>query len=103
MKQALTNATVYTGKQTLTGVAVLTSDGKIDGFAYDNDIPSGYDVRDVKGNMLAAAFIDLQIYGGNGFLFSANPSFEAIEATKNYCLQGGATKFLLTVATNSNE
>jgi N-acetylglucosamine-6-phosphate deacetylase len=103
MRQALTNATVYTGKQTLTGVAVLTSKGKIDGFAYDNDIPSGYDVRDLKGNTITAAFIDLQIYGGNGFLFSADPSFEAIEATKNYCIQGGATKFLLTVATNSNE
>ncbi|HZI54208.1 MAG TPA: N-acetylglucosamine-6-phosphate deacetylase [Chitinophagaceae bacterium] len=103
MRQALTNTTVFTGKQTLTGVAVLTSDGKIDGFAYDSDIPSGYEVRDLNSNMIAAAFIDLQIYGGNEFLFSSKPSFEAIEATKSYCLQGGASKFLLTVATNSNE
>jgi N-acetylglucosamine-6-phosphate deacetylase len=36
-------------------------------------------------------------------LFSANPGIEAIEATYKYCLQGGASKFLLTAATNSKE
>ena len=75
MRQALTNTTVFTGKQTLTGVAVLTSDRKIDGFAYDSDIPSGYDVRDLNGNTIAPAFIDLQIYGGNGFLFFCQSFF----------------------------
>jgi N-acetylglucosamine-6-phosphate deacetylase len=60
-------------------------------------------VHDLKGSNIAPAFIDLQIYGGNGQLFSANPSTEAISATHNYCLQGGASKFLLTIATNSDE
>jgi N-acetylglucosamine-6-phosphate deacetylase len=63
---------------------------------YDTDIPDDYEVRDLGGNNIAPALIDLQIYGGNGFLFSANPSIEAIEATYKYCLQGGASKFLLT-------
>src|SRR4030095_5643008 len=49
------------------------------------------------------ALSDLPIYGGNAFLFSANPSIEAIEATYKYCLQGGASKFLLTAATNSSK
>ena len=103
MKQVITNTTIYTGKEALSGSAILMNEGIIVGFVYDSDIPDDYEVRDLGGNSIAPAFIDLQIYGGNGFLFSANPSIEAIEATYQYCLQGGASKFLLTAATNSLE
>ena len=103
MKQVLTNATIYTGREILTGSAILINDGVIVGFVYDTDIPDDYEVRDLGGNNIAPAFIDLQIYGGNGYLFSANPSIEAIEATYKYCLEGGASKFLITAATNSSE
>ena len=103
MKKVITNTTIFSGKEIFTGVAILVSDGKTEGFVYDDDVPSDYQVIDLKGNNIAPAFIDLQIYGGNGFLFSADPCIEAIEATNNYCRQGGATNFLLTVATNSNE
>lgn len=103
MKKVFTNGTIYTGKEILSGVAILVNDGKIEGFMYDTDIPEEYIIHDLKGNNISPAFIDLQIYGGNGYLFSANPTIEAIEATGNYCLQGGATKFLLTMATNAAE
>lgn len=103
MKQVLTNTTIYTGNDILTGCAILVDDGIITGFVYDSDIPDDYELKDLKGNNVAAAFIDLQIYGGNGFLFSADPSIEAIEATYKYCLSGGASKFLLTAATNTAE
>jgi len=102
MKQVFTNATIYTGTQILSGSAILVNDGLIVGFVYDTDIPDDYELKDLGGNNIAPAFIDLQIYGGNGHLFSANPGIEAIEATYNYCLQGGASKFLLTAATNSS-
>jgi N-acetylglucosamine-6-phosphate deacetylase len=103
MKQVFTNATIYTGKEILSGSAILVNDGIIQGFVYDTDIPEDYELHDLKGNNIAPAFIDLQIYGGNGFLFSANPCIEAIGATYKYCLQGGASKFLLTAATNTPE
>ena len=103
MKRVFANGTIYTGKEILSGVAILVNEGKIEGFVYDTDIPDEYIVHDMKGNNICPAFIDLQIYGGNGYLFSANPSIEAIEATRNYCLKGGAAKFLLTIATNSKE
>ena len=92
MKQVLTNATIYTGKEILSGSAILINDGVIVGFVYDTDIPDDYELRDLQGNNIAPAFIDLQIYGGNGHLFSANPSIEAIEATYKYCLRGGRIK-----------
>jgi len=103
MKQVFTNATIFTGKEILTGSAILVDDGIITGFVYDTDIPDEYEVKDLGGNNIAPAMIDLQIYGGNGYLFSADPSIEAIEATYKYCLQGGASKFLLTAATNTPE
>ncbi|HJS55312.1 MAG TPA: N-acetylglucosamine-6-phosphate deacetylase [Chitinophagaceae bacterium] len=103
MKQVFTNATIYTGKEILSGSAILVNDGIIVGFVYDTDIPDDYELHDLKGYNIAPAFIDLQIYGGNGFLFSANPCIEAIGATYKYCLQGGASKFLLTAATNTPE
>lgn len=103
MQQVITNATIYSGKEILTGTAILINNGVIEGFVYDTDIPDDYEVRDLQGNNIAPAFIDLQIYGGNGYLFSADPSIEAIEATYKYCLQGGASKFLITAATNTKE
>ena len=103
MKQVFTNATIFTGKEILTGSAILVDDGIITGFVYDIDIPDEYEVKDLRGNNIAPAMIDLQIYGGNGYLFSADPSIEAIDATYKYCLQGGASKFLLTAATNTSE
>lgn len=103
MKKVLTNATIYSGKEILSGIAILIDEGKIRGFVYDTDLPDEYEIQDLNGNNIAPAFIDLQIYGGNGYLFSYDPSTEAINATHEYCLQGGATKFLMTIATNSSE
>jgi N-acetylglucosamine-6-phosphate deacetylase len=103
MKKVFTNTTVYTGKEILNDTAILVNDGLIEGFVYDTDLPADYEAVDLGGNNIAPALIDLQIYGGNGYLFSANSSVEAIEATYKYSLQGGAKYFLLTVATNSEE
>ena len=50
MKKVFTNATIYSGNEILSGIAVLTGNGKIEGFVYDNDIPSGYTIVDLKGN-----------------------------------------------------
>jgi N-acetylglucosamine-6-phosphate deacetylase len=103
MKKAFTNASIFTGKEKLTGSAILVNDKIIETIVPVNEVPIGYGIHDLKGNNIAPALIDLQIYGGNGYLFSANPSAEAIEATYNYCLQGGCAQFLLTMATNSKE
>ncbi len=47
--------------------------------------------------------MDLQIYGGNGKLFSAELTSESLDAVYEYCLQGGCTQFLITMATSSVE
>ncbi len=59
--------------------------------------------KDLQGNSLVPAFIDLQLYGGNGMLFGEHPSVESLQATVDYSRAGGAKLILPTVATNSNE
>ena len=103
MSTALIAREIFTGQEIQTGKAVLIRDGKIIDVVPADDIPSSYRVRELPGYMLAPAFIDLQIYGGNGLLFSAELSTEALEATYEYCLQGGCTQFMITLATNSIE
>ena len=103
MKKVITNCTIYSGQEIRSGVSILINEKVIEGFVYDADLPADYHIIDLNGKNICPAFIDLQIYGGNGQLFSANPGVEAISATHEYCLQGGATNFLLTMATNSKE
>jgi N-acetylglucosamine-6-phosphate deacetylase len=45
----------------------------------------------------------MQIYGGNGKLFSHDLSIESLKATYEYCLHGGCTHFMITMATNTIE
>jgi N-acetylglucosamine-6-phosphate deacetylase len=101
MSNAFIAREVFTGRDIQTGKAVLTRDGKIVDIVPVADIPSNYRVRELPGYLLAPAFIDLQIYGGNGLLFSAELSTAALEATYEYCLEGGCTQFMITLATNS--
>jgi N-acetylglucosamine-6-phosphate deacetylase len=101
MSTAFIAREIFTGQEIQTGRAVLVRDGKITDIVPVADVPSNYRTRDLPGYLLAPAFIDLQIYGGNGLLFSAELSTAALEATYEFCLEGGCTQFMITLATNS--
>jgi N-acetylglucosamine-6-phosphate deacetylase len=103
MATAFITREIFTGQEIQTGKAVLVREGKVTGIVPVSDIPAGYRQRDLQGYLLAPAFIDLQIYGGNGRLFSAELTTEALDAVYEYCLQGGCTQFQITLATNSIE
>ena len=94
---------IFTGSEIQTGKAVLVKEGKIQGITTKDAVPAGYRKEELGGHLLAPAFVDLQIYGGNGKVFSAELTTEAIEATYESCLQGGCTQFQITLATNSIE
>jgi N-acetylglucosamine-6-phosphate deacetylase len=94
---------IFTGSEIHTGKAVLVKDGKITGITDASAVPAGYRKEELGDYLLAPAFVDLQIYGGNGKFFSAELTTEALEATYECCLQGGCTQFQITLATNSIE
>lgn len=54
-----------------------------------------------NGDLLIPGFIDLQIYGAGGELFSANPTVESIASIENQLLKEGTTGFLICLATNT--
>ncbi|QNA44757.1 N-acetylglucosamine-6-phosphate deacetylase [Lacibacter sediminis] len=97
---AFYNGTVFTGDRFINGHAVLVNNGVIESILPAADISADIDRYDLQGNLLVPAFIDLQLYGGNGLLFSEALNEEAILATDAYCVSGGCTRFLLTMATN---
>jgi len=96
-----TNCNIYTGVELLTGKAILVKDRLIMDIINVEEVTGP--AEDLGGMNIAPAFIDLQIYGANGRLFSANPSAEAIADTYDYCMSGGCSQFMITMATNSIE
>jgi N-acetylglucosamine-6-phosphate deacetylase len=103
MYTAYTNGKIFTGDNIESNKAVLTDNDIIVGVVNADAVPTQYRNEDLKGFTLAPAFIDLQIYGGNGKLFSHELSVESLKATYEYCLHGGCTHFMITMATNTIE
>ncbi|HXB95194.1 MAG TPA: N-acetylglucosamine-6-phosphate deacetylase [Puia sp.] len=103
MAIALVARETFTGREIQTAKAVLIKEGRIVDIVDKAAIPAGYRVKDLPGYLLAPAFIDLQIYGGNGKMFSSELTTDALDAVYEYCLQGGCTQFMITMATNSIE
>jgi len=67
------------------------------------DVPEDRTVIDGKGNYLASAFIELQIYGSGGNLFSAYPTADTLRQMDLDLAGKGTTSFMACVATNSME
>lgn len=103
MKTAYTNCTIYTGTQKESGKVILVNDDIIEAIVDEKDVVPGYTAQNLEGLNIAPAFIDLQIYGAYGKLFSADPDTESIAATYEYSRQGGASHFMITMATNTIE
>ncbi|MBB5635613.1 N-acetylglucosamine-6-phosphate deacetylase [Pedobacter cryoconitis] len=99
---AIRNSKFFKDGQPVTDAVVLIADGLIKEIT-TGDIPSGYEVIDAQGNYLSPGFIDLQIYGSGGNLFSAYPAAETLEQMDNDLIGKGTTGFLACVATNSLE
>ena len=103
MRLAFSNGKIFTGQATESQMAILVNDGKVEALVSDQEIPSSYSVQNIGGNTIAPALIDMQIYGGNGKMFSHETTTAAIQSTYEYCLGGGCAWFMITMATNSIE
>jgi len=99
--KAFSNGLVFTGSSFIQGQSILAEDGIIAGIVSPDEVPDHAEKIDLGGGYLIPGFIDLQLYGGNEMLFGENPSVDALSATYQYSLRGGATQILPTIATNS--
>ncbi len=102
MKTAFFNGLVFTGKKMLQDSVVVVKDGLIREILDRSDEVPGNGI-DLEGGYLVPAFIDIQLYGGNGLLFGEHPSVDSLKATHEYSLAGGSAYIMPTVGTNSRE
>ncbi len=103
MLNALINGTIFTGKEKITGKALIVEDDKIKGFVDVESIPADAKKIDADNCIIAPGLIDLQISGGGGYLFSNKPSAFALKSIADSLLANGSTSFFLMLATNSME
>ena len=103
MKKAYLAEEIFTGTDTLSGSVLLTENNHVAGIVPTGELPSDFELLRFPGCMIVPAFIDLQIYGGNGKLFSHSLDEESLESTRAYCAAGGCSHFMITMATNSME
>ncbi|MDB5672155.1 MAG: nagA [Alphaproteobacteria bacterium] len=97
MRQALTNARMLIGDALVEGRVLLVEDGLIADIISAGDIPAGYSVHDLEGDLLAPGFVDTQVNGGGGVLFNETPTVEAIAAIGAAHRRFGTTGFLPTL------
>jgi N-acetylglucosamine-6-phosphate deacetylase len=80
---------IFTGHQWLENKEISVTDGRI------SAISDGHGVA--SENFLVPGFIDLQIYGGGGILFSNHQTTESIQATFDEHHQTGTVAFQITL------
>lgn len=99
---AITNCKLFNDEALQTDQSVLIENGKIAKIS-NAQVPAGYQVFDAGGDFLTPSFIDLQIYGSGGPLFSAYPTAATLKQMDADLMAKGTTSFLACVATNSPE
>src|SRR4051794_41164812 len=103
MRQAFLADEIMTGTETVKGQVLLVENKIISDMLPVGSLPSDVTVEKFAGCIITPAFIDLQLYGGNGKLFSHSLDIESLDATRDYCQSGGCSRFMITMATNSME
>ncbi len=103
MYTALANATIFTGSETITGKTLLLKNDRIESVIDPLTVPKEAEIINCEGKFLSSGLIDLQIAGGGGYLFSANPTAEALMAITDAITQSGTTGFLIAIPTDSPE
>ncbi len=93
---------VFTGDGFISDAAVIMDNGLIKDICLIKDIPANLPVTQ-HTNLLAPAFIDIQIYGASCRLFSVFPDVDTLYKMNEHCKSGGTKYFLPTIATNTNE
>lgn len=99
---AITNSRFFRDNELIANQTILINECKIVAFT-DGTIPNGYEVIDAEQDYLVPGFIELQIYGSGGNLFSAYPTAETLAQMDADLISKGTTSFLACVATNSAE
>jgi N-acetylglucosamine-6-phosphate deacetylase len=92
--QELLNCTYFNGEHFIPNQDIKIEAGQVTAISNSKSSITTSD-------LVIPGFIDLQIYGAAGKLFSANPSVESLTQIENELLKNGTTGFLICLATNT--
>jgi N-acetylglucosamine-6-phosphate deacetylase len=101
-KLAIKNAKYFNKEGEIYITNLLIDNGLISDISCQH-ITSQYEILDANDNFVVPGFIDLQVYGAAGKLFSAYPTVETLISIENELLEQGTTGFFICVATNTDE
>ena len=94
---------VFTGKEWLHDFSLVIENNQIRELVPTASLSKDEQLAAVSHSYIVPAFIDIQIYGAGGKLFSVYPETDALYRLEEYCRKGGAFHFAPTVATNTKE
>jgi len=102
MVRAIVNGQVFDGETLWQDRIVLIEDARILSVLDRAELPADLtDVYDLQGGTLVPGFIDLQVNGGGGVLFTDAPTVESLRVIGAAHRQFGTTGFLPTLITTS--
>tara|TARA_R110002049_G_scaffold94988_11_gene233483 strand:- start:1728 stop:2894 length:1167 start_codon:yes stop_codon:yes gene_type:complete len=103
MKQRLINCRLFDGDALRDAHDVLLDGAQIAAIiAADEAVPCD-EVVDLGGHLLAPGLIDLQVNGGGGVLFNAEPTIAALRTIADAHRRFGTTSFLPTLITDDDD
>jgi len=101
---AIINGQVFDGESLRQGLAVLIRDTRIHSVVETAQLPSDISaVYELQGGTLVPGFIDLQVNGGGGVLFTTAPTVDSLRTIGAAHRRYGTTGFLPTVISTSFE
>jgi N-acetylglucosamine-6-phosphate deacetylase len=99
---AISNCSFFESGRLRENATILIDNGIITSTSAQG-IPEGFEIFDAQGALVSPGFLDLQIYGFGGNLFSAFPTADTLRQMDHYLISKGTTGFLACLATNSLE
>lgn len=102
-RKIYTAARIFTGDDWLPDHSIIVKNGIIESILPTVTLPDDVKHKDYGDCIIAPAFVDAQIYGAYGKLFSVYPEKESLTKLVEYCRKGGAAYCLPTAATNTKE
>lgn len=100
---AYTGADIFDGTQRHKNAALLISDHQIAGIVPANNIPKTAMCHPLSGGTLVSGFVDLQVNGGGGVMFNADPSLETLKTIAQAHARLGTTALLPTLISDTPE
>lgn len=97
MKQVLSNCRLFDGERVRDGLAVVIGEGRVLELSADNQSVADGTAVDLNGHLLAPGLVDLQVNGGGGVLFNAEPTVETLQRIATAHRPFGTTAFLPTL------